>query len=131
MSNKPTFITINKDGMKYGFHGHYIKEENGAYSWYIPAFDIYFSSPNFEEGDRRAVIMVKSFMNFWIKQQGFRGFVLQILKLGFKAQDDKALQQLLNRKNIDAKLRAVGKSIPAEFLDSKISSQEGELAMAV
>ena len=54
-----------------------------------------------------------------------------ILKLGFKAQDDKALQQLLNRKNIDAKLRAVGKSIPAEFLDSKISSQEGELAMAV
>lgn len=131
MSTQPTFIDITRDGIKFGFHIHSIREEAGNYSCYIPAYDIYFSAPTKEEGMRRSGIMVSSFIKFWIGEQGFRSFVLQILKLGFKAQDDKSLKHLLNRTNINTKMRSIDKRVPTEFLDSEILEQHGELAMAV
>lgn len=132
MSDKQeTFIQINRNGIKYGFHYRYITENNGMVSTFIPAYDIYYSSPSLEEAKKRAGIMVNSFFKFWIQQQGFRAFILQILKLGFKAPNEKALRQLLERSNINAKLNSPNREVPLDFLQSETHVQEGELELAV
>ncbi len=124
------FININKNGLKWGFFAHHIKEGEMV-STFIPAFDLYYSSPNKDEANKRAKIMVKSFLNFWIQQQGFRAFVLQMLKLGFKTPDATALKQLLERKNINAKLSASNTNIPDEFLEAETFLQEDQMEVAV
>lgn len=131
MGEKPTFIDIRKDGIKFGFHLHYIKEEDGMYSFHIPAYNIHYSAPSFEEGDRRSVIMVSSFFNFWVLKQGFRQFVLQIFKLGFKTQNHDEFKRLLNRTDLNARLSSKNWKIPAEFANYETSSQTGELSVAV
>jgi hypothetical protein len=129
--SEPTFIVINRDGLRFAYHTLFNIEEDGAVSCYIPAFDIFYSAPNKEEGSRRSRLMVESFMNFWIKKQGFRSFVLQILKLGFKTQNHEQLTQLLNRKNINAKLSSRNPNIPTGFDKSEVEETEGVLEMAM
>lgn len=131
--NKPTFINMTREGIKYGFHARYRVEENGMYSWYIPAFDIYFSSQTKEQGDKRAVAMTKSFFNHWINYESFRSFILQIHKLGFKASEhhELTIKQLISRQRIDAKFKSKDGFIPEEFKNSETVEQEGNLEMAM
>lgn len=130
---KPSFIHMTRDGINYGFHAHYKAEENGMYSWYIPAFDIYFSSQSIEQGNKRAVAMTRSFFNHWIEHESFRSFILQIHKLGFKASEhhELTIKQLISRKRIDAKFKSKDGIIPEEFKNSDIVEQEGNLALAI
>ncbi len=127
---KETFISINREGIRYGYHVLHIPEENGMISSYIPAFDIYFSSPNKEKASERSRTMVTSFFNFWIKKQGFRSFVIQILKLGFKTQNASELKQLLERKNINAKLNS-NSTAPKDYLKAEVVEEEGTLEVAM
>jgi len=127
---RDTFISIQRTGIRYAYNALFIKEENGMVSGYIPAFDIYFSAPDREIASKRGESLVAAFFNFWIKQQGFRAFVLQILKLGFKAPNVQELKQLLERKNINTKLKSID-IVPKEFIESELQVQEGELEVAM
>ena len=102
------------------------------YSWFVPAYNLYFSTDSLEKGRERGARMVKSFYDFWIKQQGFKNFLLEIHKLGFRVPQnhDYTLMQMLNKKLHTAKFKApqISRSDDS-FLESV--EQEGELAMAV
>lgn len=131
--NKPSFINFTKGKINYAFHARYVKEENGMYSWYIPSFDIYFSSNTKEQGDKRAIAMTRAFFSHWINQESFRSFILQIHKLGFKAPEnhDFTIKQLLNKKIFEVKLKSKNGIIPAEFKNSELVEQEGNLELAM
>jgi hypothetical protein len=129
---EPSFIQFRENGINYGFHAHYKKEGN-MYSWYIPSFDIFFSSKTKEEGDRRAIAMTTSFFNQWIHHESFRSFILQIHKLGFRAPEhhEYKIKQLLNREKVTGKFRAKDSYLPNDFIDSDSIEQEGNVEMAM
>lgn len=69
IDKRETFIEIIGDGtINFGYHSRFIIEKNGMYSWYIPAYKMFFSSKTKEEGQARGIAMVKSFFMFWDKQ---------------------------------------------------------------
>ncbi len=135
MSEKkqPTYIEFKEGKIFYGFHARYIKEENGMYSWYIPAFDIYFSSKTKEDGHKRAQAMTKSFFKVWINNEGVRSFILQIHKLGFKAPSNHQaiIRDLISKKINTAKFKSTAGHLPDDFAGSESEIQESELAMAI
>lgn len=127
-----TYIQFTPEGMKYGFYAYCVEEKGGNYSWYVPAYDIYFSSPSKEEGSRRAKLMVSSFFNFWVKQQGIKQFGLQLHKLGFRATNDHhtTLQQFLNNHIVKSKFKSPESKLPFDFEAAEQFEQEGEMAVA-
>ena len=50
--------------VEFNFDLRYIGEE-GGFSFYIPMTQQYFSADSIEEGRRRAVVMVRAFIDFW------------------------------------------------------------------
>jgi hypothetical protein len=131
MKPKDNFITITPNQISWGFHAHFIEEEDGMYSWYIPSLDIYFSSISRQQGDEIARDITRSFFNFWLQKQGFRKFLMRVLRLGYKPSSHKELQELLNRTNLNANLTGSTRSLPREFIGAGSSQQVGDLATAV
>ena len=131
IKNKRNFIQISPHNISYGFGTLNIQELDGSYSWYIPSFDIYFSSKTKEQGNERARAMVKSFFNFWLTNQGFRAFALQLFKLGYKTSTHAEFKNLLNRTNLKATLKSSLSKLPPEFEGSEVLSLEGDLSIAV
>ena len=90
---------------------HYNVEKNGMYSWYLPGFEMYFSSMTKEEGLITAKAMSKSFFIYWIeKEKNFNQLILEITKLGFKTVDhrntvNKMLQGKKYKANFETKAR--------------------------
>ena len=129
---EPTFIKFSKEGIHYAFHARSIQEKNGMFSWYIPAFDIFFSSKDRETGRAKAKSMTESFFTYWIGQESFRAFILQIHKLGFKSPNhDLTVSEMIKRKRSDAKFTSKNEYLPEGFLNSESIVEEGELAMAI
>ena len=85
MGSKDIFVNIDKKGINIGYKVIY-KDESGMFSAYMPGFDIYYSAPTEEEVAKRASEIVKSFTDFWIKQNSFKDFFLQLHKLGFRTK---------------------------------------------
>lgn len=82
--NKDNYSYLNiKDGKITTKFTVFFLHEDGFVNCYIPSFDIYYSAPNDAEAKRRAPIMMKSFFNFWLKNEGWKSFLLQVRKLGF------------------------------------------------
>ncbi|HQS23209.1 MAG: hypothetical protein B7Y11_01240 [Sphingobacteriia bacterium 24-36-13] len=131
MADEKIYIQINETGINYSFKSYYRKEENGMYSWHIPAYNLFFSSDSVEKGTERGRKMVRSFYSFWIKQQGFKNFLLEIHKLGFRipTNHDYNLMQMLNRKIHSAKFKAPQVLSPINF--NEAVEQEGQLEMAI
>lgn len=126
-------IHIKKGVIDYTINARF-KEEGGMYSVYIPSFDIYFSAPTMDEADRRVTVMMDSFFHFWITQQGWKKFVMEIHKLGFRAKGHAlAMKNLLNHRPVDAKLNSLDGNIPPEFDSSlpnvTIRSAQQEVAV--
>ena len=132
MSDKqPTFIEINNGRIYCGFHAYHKKTESGMYSWYIPGFNIRFSSKDKETGDKRAIIMVNAFFSYWVDRVSYREFILEIHKLGFKApQHDLTVNRLLTKKVHTAKFKSsvIKLPDPKEYEQSK--SLKTELAFS-
>ena len=131
IKKKIDFINLTPTSIKYGYNSHFVQEEDGLFSWYIPSFDIYFSSNTKEEGDNISRAMVKSFMNYWLKEKGFRSFVLQVFKLGYKTSSHEEFKRLLNRTNLTANLKGAKIAMPQEFANSESFMNDGQLSMAV
>jgi hypothetical protein len=131
--NEPTYINFTKEGIKYAFHARFIVEENKMYSWYIPAFKMFFSTKTEEEGEKRAIAMTKSFFKFWKEEDSFRGLLHEINYLGFKATHyhDLTMNRMLKGQLNHAKFKAGEDYIPEDFIGSKSVLHEGELAMTM
>lgn len=129
--NKPTYIQITPEGISWGFHARYIEEKDGMFSWYLPSFDIYFSTNTKEEGQERAKALTTSFFNYWLKKKGFRSFLMKILRLGYTASSHEELKQLLHRTNLNAKLKMPSEKKSPNFTHYETIDEEGQLAIAV
>jgi hypothetical protein len=131
MDQKKTipFIQFTDEGIKVSFNvlG---KKEGDMYSWYVPAYDIYFSSPTEEIGRKRAKSAVMSFFNYWTKEQSFKNFILEIHKLGFRASENHELtvKKLIDKQHIKAKFKSAGKT-PPSFQEATVSQGEMTVAM--
>ena len=131
IKNKKNFIKFSPEGIHWGYHAHYIEEENGLISWYIPSFDIYYTSTTKEEGGQIGYDATKAFFEFWLKRQSFRKLVNKILHLGYKTENFQQLKNLLERSNINANLIGAYHKLPNSFKDSISQEHTGELRAAV
>lgn len=131
--NKQTFISIEKGKIHTGFHVFNKKAENGMYSWYIPGYNIRFSSETKEQGEKRAVTMVKAFFTYW-KKSSNREFILEIHRLGFKASEHHELtvSRLISKKITSAKFKSTVMRLPNPegYERSKVLEADLELAEA-
>jgi hypothetical protein len=129
--NEPTFISINNGKISCGFHIFFKSDENGMFSWFIPGFNIRFSSTTKEAGDKRAIIMVKAYFNYWIERVSFREFILNIHRSGFKAAENHELtvSKILSKKLKSAKFKSLVQ-VPAPSDYTKSEVLETELAIA-
>ena len=134
MSEKqPTYIEFKEDRkIHFAFHSRFIVEKNGMYSWYMPAYKMFFSSKTKEEGIKRGVAMAKSFFMFWDKQNSYRGLILELHHLGFRAPQyhNLVVSEMIRKKRRFAKFNATDVTIPEAFADSSLLQQEGTFAMA-
>lgn len=129
--SEPTFISINNGKISCGFHIFFKSDENGVFSWFIPGFNIRFSSKDKESGDKRAIIMVKAYFNYWIERVSYREFLLNIHRSGFKASENHELtiSRLLTRKTNSAKFKSlVQVPAPSNYTKSEILEAELEIA---
>lgn len=96
------YIDIKPGHIDYAFTAKYRKEPSGLYSWYIPSFDIYFSSSSHEDGEKRSKALTFSFFNYWIQNEGFEAFLNKLERLGFTPDSKKQAKALIKsrRKNV-------------------------------
>lgn len=137
MAKKPDAqikIDIINGKVDYSFGAYHRVEENGMYSWYIPSFRIFFSSKTKEQGTKRSITMTRSFIKYWLeRKKSFRGFVLELHHLGFRASHfhDLTVNQILTRKIGNAEFGYMNGHTAEEFKNSKSEVIEDNLAMAV
>jgi hypothetical protein len=136
--NKP-FINVSvskeKSTIDYGFTWAF-REDGEMYSIYVPGFDIYFScEKDMEKVKARARAMVRSFFNYWVKQEGKNGrelnhLFLQLHKLGFRTNNHNYnLKRLLHKELFNTKFNGEISNVPNNFEGSKIE-EKGQLAVA-
>jgi hypothetical protein len=124
---QPTYIQIDKGHINCGFHVFH-KEVKGGYSWFIPGFNIRFSSETKEIGERRAITMVKAFFKYW-NGVSFREFLLAINRMGFKSeQNDLVLHKMLTKKITSAKFKSIVHIPKPDYKKSTALKAELELA---
>lgn len=81
-------------------------EHGNCVSAYIPGFDIAFSSPTKERAEVKSKAMINTFFDYWITKKGFKNFILEIHRLGFRSKfDDFTIKELLNRRTSNAKFK--------------------------
>jgi len=95
------------------------KNENGMFSWYIPGFDIYFSSKTEEVGLVRADSMLDAFLNHFLEHQNLPVLINELKRLGFIAMPTKShesslqvIHNLLKKKSQSASFKARETKIP-------------------
>ena len=127
-------INIKGGGIEYRYAYYHRTEKNGMHSWYIPGFNMFFSTKTQEAGSVRAAAMVKSFfIDYFEKQDSFRSFILELHRLGFRASSyhDLTINKLLTKKIPTAQLGYVNGHASTEFKNSTSQISEGSLAMAI
>ncbi len=130
MPNKPSAsIEFRSDGIRCTFDAFYTKEENDEFSWHIPAFRMFFSSKTYKEGTKTSIEMTKSLFDYWLtKERNFRNLILEINKLGFKANDHRiTVNKLLRGKTIRASFKSPLIKIPTDY--SKASKEVMDFAV--
>ena len=137
MSKVPdTFVEINiqKRNIHYQYSVYTREESNGMYSWYVPGFNMFFSSRTESDGQKRAAAMVKSFfIDYFERQKNFRSFVLELHRLGFRANKlhDLTINKLLTKRIPYATLGYLNGHAFEQFPNSKETVSKGELEMAI
>ena len=127
------FIEIQGNKINYRYQIYHREEENGMVSWYVPAFQMFFSSKTKEEGDARSKAMVKSFFMYWFeKEKSFRGFIHEIHHFGFRAsQHNLTVNRLLTHKINHAAFGYANGHAFEEFKNSIVETKNDSLAVAL
>ena len=125
MEKRHDFIRILPDKIEYGHGSWYKIESSGMYSWWIPSFDLFFSSMTLEDGQRRGDALTQSFFNYWILQEGFDAFIDKIERLGFKTESTKQIRSLKKRRsNKPVVFMPQREKAPGEYTGYSIFSQK-------
>ncbi len=126
-------ITIEGQKIFYAFSARYKTEEDGKVSWYLPAFDMFFTTKNMEDSDIRVKAMAKSFFVYHLEiNKSWRSFVLELNRLGFKAatNHDYTVSQLIKHRLDRAQFKSKIIQLPIEFEGSNILQKEGMMSLA-
>ena len=85
---------------------YFKSEPNGWVTAFIPAFQLVYSAPTYEEADSRSESMVLSFFEYQYTQASPQKFWLEIHKLGFKAtqKHDFVMKELLQKSSKKGKM---------------------------
>lgn len=122
------FIEIKRDGIKCGYPIVYFETEKTAY---IPAFDIFFTCTSGDQAKKRASNLVDSFFDFWVLETGWKKFILEIHKLGFRApKHDLVMKELLAKRPLKAKFSSdFVREMPVSASKGQVISMESTLAV--
>lgn len=130
-----TPVSDHQIGVKIGYSILNFKEEGSSMlSCYIPAFDISYSASDLESASRKGAILIKSLTDhfFLHTNDGLKGIVLELHKLGFKAHDDMlTVKQLINHKIVKAKFQPTREYSGSEFSSADKVDHELDMQLAV
>lgn len=107
------------------------QDEDEGHACYIPGFDVYFFANTQEEILSIGRSMLSTYFDFWIKNQGYKAFFLELNKIGFRTENHTfAMQKLLNRKKVgNTKFKLLRGNVPSEFLAATRFNQEADFAV--
>lgn len=129
MSNHQVSIEFAGENITVNYVVKTRNEGNGVYSSYMPGFDMYFTSNSQEDSLVKAESMLNHFFDFWIKDQNWKSFVLQMHKLGFRAPlHNMEMQNLLKNRPTTTNFQN-NKSLDSDNVFSSMESikQEAQL----
>lgn len=113
--DKTTYVEIIGNMFRGACYIHCKPENSGMWSFYIPAFDIFYSAESKEEGNEIAPLVIKAFYKFW-GREGKKDLVLKLHKLGFKAKRHSIeMTEFLHRKTNKIKLTQSYDTLPAQM----------------
>jgi hypothetical protein len=105
VKSKAPFIQIENGSIKFSYRLYLREVEDGYYEGSIPSYDIYFSAKNKEAAISRAKAAMQAFYAFWIQNQGWTAFIMQINRLGFRSKLHQFdMQSLLKNRPTKVKL---------------------------
>ena len=108
------------------------KKENAPVACYIPAFDIYFSSPSVERAMDKSKGLVQLYTDHFMHNpdKGVKAFALQLHRLGFKANNDSVtLMRIIKNESVNAKFKSITSQIPEGYDVNNLA--KGKLEMAI
>jgi hypothetical protein len=122
-NQQPTYIHVDNGSIKYGFYVYYEQKSETQWSISVPAYNISFSTRTKEEGVKRAKVAVRSFYHMWLSKEGWKRFVLEIHRLGFRAEagHDMVMSKLLKRQPIVVNLNSMHRE-GGELIEEQIAA---------
>lgn len=122
-------ISFKNGEMTTNFSAYFRKDEGGGVDCFIPGFDIYFSSPSEEEADRRIPLVVGGFFKYWLENESWKKFVLELAKLGFRPKEGAhKLKEYLEGGRSNATFNAPAGTFPENYERSKEIEQKMSVA---
>lgn len=96
-------------------------KENGKHLCVIPGFNLMFSANNDDEVTQRSGAMIKTYINYYLKEENFQSLLKKLHQIGFRAPEQHAyiMKELLNKKRRNAKFKSNNETIPNFFDDGK------------
>jgi len=118
--------------VKFQYSTLFIEDGNGV-SCFIPGFDLRFFAPTVDESKLIGKALTRSYLDYWMNEQGQNAFLLELSRMGFKtAKHDFVIQNLLkNKPQPKVNFKKLRSSIPSEFENAQKFNEEANFAMAV
>jgi hypothetical protein len=105
----------------------YKKEQNG-FSCFVPGFELAFSASDLKEIKALTNVMIRAFLDFWIKKMGWEKFNLKLKELGFSpTEDQENSSRSENHAGAKMAIWPVAKLIPKAFNNAHRTEQELEM----
>lgn len=111
---------------------HKEAQNNGSISCFIPSLNIYFHVKNHDDIIQRSKDLSKIFFDHYLidtKKNRLKGLVMELYKLGFKADTLMHMKDLMNNKRIKASLNALDRDIA--YSGYKATVQEVDLEVSI
>ncbi len=132
--NQIATVTINDRGVHVHYRAYYRPEANGMFTWFIPGFDIYYSSRDKESGANKSLNLTKSWLSFYERQSKLSELMLDLRKMGFEASDGntdyKIMKAIKGERPKQIKFRVANYNTPERFKDSEVMEMENQFAIA-
>lgn len=115
-------VTVNA-----GFYYSCIEESNGSWTYYIPGYDICFSTKDKSKGEFLCKNSITSFVRFWMNKEGAMMLIRRFKNMGFEPTSD-IWSNIIRRKEVSEKFKMNEIKMPEGFVDAKLYYSELALA---
>lgn len=110
---EPQYVKITPEKVYFNFHLFYEQDDKGRYIASIPAYGLHLYSDTKEGLEKNTNIMINSFYDYWLMKKGWKGFILKLHRLGFRAEQHQlAVYELLQRKRSRSQFKFPDISVP-------------------